>query len=159
MLKFQLGWRVNLIFQKFYMAQIKELRAKLGEAADTDDMSFTSVKEEPVISESDNAKLGPNSDELPPLIYSKDGSSDSDSSAILNEEQIIDEKKESMIAFGSSSMEQRVCGGVFFGENYHQNMLKMEEESAFLEEPCSSFFDEEQAPTLAWYYTADQQWS
>lgn len=142
------------------LAQIKELKAKLGEAAETDDTSFSSVKEEPVISESDNTKLGPNSDELPCLLYSKDGSSDSDSSAILNDEQIIDEKKVSMMAFGSSSsMEQTVCGGVFFGDNYHQNMLKMEEESAFLEEPCSSLFDEEQAPSLAWYYSADQQWS
>jgi hypothetical protein len=141
------------------MAQIKELKAKLGEASELDDMSFSSVKEEPVISESDNAKLGPNSDKLSTLIYSKDGSSDSDSSAILNDEQITDEKKESLIAFGSSSMEQTVCGGAFFGDNYRQNMLKLEEESAFLEEPCSSLFDEEQAPSLAWYYSADQQWS
>jgi hypothetical protein len=142
------------------MAQINELRAKLGEAAETDDMSFSSVKKEPDISESDNTKLGPNSDELPALIYNKDGSSDSDSSAILNDEQIIDEKNESLIAYGSSSMEQTVCGGVFFGYNYHQNMLKMEEESAFFEEePCSSLFDEEQAPSLAWYYSSDQQWS
>ncbi|XP_078163078.1 homeobox protein 16 [Carex rostrata] len=142
------------------LAQIKELKTKLGEAGETDDMSFTSVKEEPVVSEFDNAKLGPNSDKLPPLIYSKDGSSDSDSSAILNEEHTIGENKEPMMAFGSSSLDQRVYEDGFFSENCHQNMLKMEDESVFLEEPCSSFFDEpEQAPTLAWYYSADQQWS
>ncbi|KAJ4811249.1 Homeobox associated leucine zipper protein [Rhynchospora pubera] len=143
------------------LAQIKELKSKLGETAEADDMSFTSVKEEPVLSESDIAKLGPNSNELPPLIYNKDGSSDSDSSAILNEEQAIGNQKEPMIAFGSSSMEQTVHDGAFFGENYHQGILKLEDDSAFLEEPCSSLFEEEQAPTLAWYYSAsaDQQWS
>lgn len=140
------------------------LKAKLAEE---ESGSFSSVKQEPVVLESEN-KLP----EGPPAPVYKDGSSDSDSSAVLNDENSPhDRRMSSSTAFGmfsaamgfensssfpfsppsllnSDSRQQK--GGIF----YQHQLFKMED-NEFLsgEEPCSSFFSDDQAATLNWYYS------
>ncbi|EHA8589174.1 homeobox-leucine zipper protein HOX20 [Cocos nucifera] len=141
------------------LAEIKTLKEKLGEE---ESLSLSSVKEEPVVSESENKA----SEEPPAPVY-KDGSSESDSSAVLND-VLNDENSphdRGMSSFGFENSTSLPCsppsllnsdssrqpkGGFFF---QHQ-LLKMED-SGFLsgEEPCPSFFPDDHAATLNWYYT------
>ncbi|XP_015696875.1 homeobox-leucine zipper protein HOX4 [Oryza brachyantha] len=139
------------------LAEIKELKAKLGdeEAA----ASFTSVKEEPVASDG------------PPAAGF--GSSDSDSSAVLNDTDAAG------AAPAAEALAPDVCtflgapsaagqagagataashGEVFF----HVNFLKVEEdETGFLDddEPCGGFFADEQPPPLSWWTEPTEHWN
>ncbi|CAL9748382.1 unnamed protein product [Musa acuminata subsp. burmannicoides] len=158
------------------LAQIEELKAKLtGEES----LSVSSVKEEPVVSEAET-KAAASEEEPPALIY-KDGSSDSDSSAVLNDAVLkdYDSRRRGMSSsqdaappataeLGSSTSSvptsapphlapdhhSRPTKGEGFLYHQHHPMLKMEEEEEFLgrEEPFTSFFSDEQPPTLNWYY-------
>ncbi|KAJ0984568.1 hypothetical protein J5N97_002924 [Dioscorea zingiberensis] len=62
------------------LAEIKELKSKLA-----GEESFSSVKEEPSASDSETKATASDEDPHPTLIY-KDGFSDSDSSAVINED-------------------------------------------------------------------------
>lgn len=140
------------------LTEIKMLKEKLAEE---ESLSFTSVKEEPMASESENKA----SEEPPAPVY-KDGSSDSDSSAVLND-VLNDENSphdRGMSSFGFENSTSFPCsppsllnsdsrhqkGSGFFFQN---QLLKMED-GGFLggEEPCASFFTDDQAATLNWYY-------
>ncbi|RWW79030.1 hypothetical protein BHE74_00012705 [Ensete ventricosum] len=67
--------------------QIGELKAKLSSGEQR--LSFSSAKKKPVISEAETKAAPPSSSEKdPPALFYKDGSSDSDSSAVLNDENI-----------------------------------------------------------------------
>ncbi|CAL9111075.1 unnamed protein product [Musa textilis] len=157
------------------LVQIEELKAKMtGEES----LSVSSVKEEPVVSEAET-KAAASEEEPPALIY-KDGSSDSDSSAVLNDAVLkdYDSRQRGMSSsqdatptaaaeLGSSTSSvptsapqhltpdhhARPTKGEGFLYHQHHHMLKMEEEE-FLgrEEPFTSFFSDEQPPTLNWYY-------
>lgn len=109
------------------LAEIKELKSKLA-----GEESFSSVKEEP----------SGNEDLHPTLIY-KDGFSDSDSSAVINEEN------------NSPYPPAPAAVSPVSGLYYQHQLMKMEEEQRF-EEPCSSIFSDEQAPMLNWYCS---EWS
>ncbi|XP_010942613.2 homeobox-leucine zipper protein ATHB-16 [Elaeis guineensis] len=147
------------------LAEIKMLKEKLGDQEESP--SLSSVKEEPVVSESENKA----SEEPPAPVY-KDGSSESDSSAVLNDvlndENSPHDRGMSMSSFGFENSPSFPCsppsllnsdsrqpkGGFFF---QHQ-LLKMEDGGLLGgEEPCPSFFSDDHAATLNWYYA--EQWT
>lgn len=84
----------------------------------------------------------------------KDGS-DSDSSAILNE----DNNNNSPIASSSGILHrspQRFEASVV-EEFYQTQLVKIEEHNFFGEESCSTLFSDDQPPTLHWYF--NDQWN
>ncbi|XP_011097532.1 homeobox-leucine zipper protein ATHB-6 [Sesamum indicum] len=98
----------------------------------------------------------------------KDGSSDSDSSAILNEDNNNSPHQFLDIQNGSNSISFQFCSESKPGEtttaiaglgeahkNYHTQFVKIEEHNFFGEESCTSFFTDDQAPTLPWYCSDD----
>lgn len=88
----------------------------------------------------------------------KDGSSDSDSSAIFNEDNNNNSphnKNNHHQFFGSGDD----CGGFHFSSDkaaaaaaaaYQPQFVKIEEHNFFSDESCSTFFSDDQAPTLQW---------
>lgn len=122
------------------ISEIKELKAKLG-----DEGSLSSIKKEPV-----SMELGINGveEEPPALIFYKDGSSDSDTSSVLNDDALP-------AAAAPSDSKAAMSKGTGFSFLHHQ-LLKAEEQD--LDEPCSSFFADEQAPTLPWCYSDHWSW-
>ncbi|KAB2617499.1 homeobox-leucine zipper protein ATHB-6-like [Pyrus ussuriensis x Pyrus communis] len=105
----------------------------------------------------------------------KDGSSDSDSSAILNEDnspnltmsssgilqnhQLIKSPASTSLKFNYSSSSSPSSSSMNcfpFQKNY-QPLVKVEEHNFFSSEEACSFFSDEQAPSLQWYCT--DQWS
>ncbi|KAJ6843360.1 homeobox-leucine zipper protein HOX4-like [Iris pallida] len=129
------------------LAEVKGLNAKLN---GHEDAVFSSVKDEPVASESENKAAEP---ETLTLVYNKDGFSDSDSSAAINDEN------SPLVCFngvggGSGSGSGSGNGAGPAGEGgtgffYQQQLMKVEDGFLDSEEPCS-FFNDEQPPTL-WY--------
>jgi len=180
------------------LKEIKELKAKLHEE-NTESINL-SVKEEIVVAESDNkameqSKPAPDSPPLPASdskdlnfkcfnhnngaggatlfrVDFKDGSSDSDSSAILNEDnspnaaisssgvlqnQLLMSPSQaassSSLKFNSSSP----MGCFQFQKTYQPQFVKMEEHNFFSGEEACNFFSDEQPPTLQWY--SSEQWN
>lgn len=113
----------------------------------------------------------------------KDGSSDSDSSAILNEDNnspiaaaisssggILHHSPQRFLDihgggwttnFGMKQGLSNTKGGVVGGANtVYENqtqLVKIEEHNFFGEESCSSLFSDDQAPTLHWY--CNEEWN
>lgn len=100
------------------------------------------------------------------------GSSESDSSAVLNESSDAPVTEEAPVpevqgtlllptppvAAGAGSAAAASHGGIFF----HGNFLKVEEdETGFLddEEPCGGFFAVEQPPPMAWWTEPTEHWN
>lgn len=115
---------------------MKDLKAKLAGSEE----SFSSIIKEEPMSESENKVI--DAEEPVPLIYNKDGSSDSDSSAVLN-----DNETSPLVPFSanrnSSLLSPLLC---------LPQLLKVEDDEFLTaDEPCSSFFHEEQPPSLSWY--------
>ncbi|XP_038997667.1 homeobox-leucine zipper protein ATHB-6-like isoform X2 [Hibiscus syriacus] len=90
-------------------------------------------------------------------VGSKDGSSDSDSSAILNEDIIINNNSSPNNA-AISSPSSMDCFNLSKTTFQPHQYVKMEEHNFFSEddEACN-FFSDEQAPSLHWY--CPEQWS
>ncbi|KAL4368460.1 hypothetical protein GQ457_05G014780 [Hibiscus cannabinus] len=154
------------------LKEIRELQAKQsGE-------SNVSVKEEVIVPETTDNKILEQSE--PSLSTSsepadlnnsngsvgatlfpdlKDGSSDSDSSAILNEDNIvISNNNSSPKNAGVSSSSAMDCFNLSKTTYQLHQYVKMEEHNFFAadDEDCN-FFSDEQAPSLPWY--CPQQWS
>lgn len=165
------------------LKEIRELKAKLNEE---NTESNVSVKEEINLAESDDK-----ASEEPPLLASialsetkdlnygsfnsnnngvlgaslfrdfKDGSSDSDSSAILNEDN--NSPNPAISSSGilqthqprPSSSSSPVIHFSSKTTTYQTQFVKMEEHNFFSSEEACNFFSDEQAPTLPWY-CADQ---
>ncbi|THU47261.1 hypothetical protein C4D60_Mb09t13640 [Musa balbisiana] len=142
------------------LTQIGELKAKLSSGEQR--LSFSSVKKEPVISEAETKAAPPSSSEKnPAALFYKDRSSDSDSSAVLNDENIPRRgKPSSMDAVRPlPTAAETISTPLFldpdhlsgaikeegFLHHQHHHMLMMEEE-----EPFISFFSVEQPPILNW---------
>lgn len=108
----------------------------------------------------------------------KDGASDSDSSAILNEDNspngavsscgalqnghhhhLLMSPASSSLQFNcsSSSSPSSTINCFQFQKTYHPQYVKMEEHNFFSAEEACNFFSEEQAPTLQWY--SSDHWS
>lgn len=180
--------------------EIRELKAKLQEE---NTVSNLSVKEEMVVTESDNAlmeqsKAAPDTPltasdskdlnfecfthtnglgaSLFPVDHFKDGSSDSDSSAILNEDnspnaaisssgvlhnqQLLMSPASSSLKFNcpSSSPSPSPMSCFQFHKTFQQPPpVKMEEHNFFSTEETCNIFSDEQAPTLHWYLP--DQWT
>ncbi|XP_019437641.1 PREDICTED: homeobox-leucine zipper protein ATHB-6-like isoform X2 [Lupinus angustifolius] len=157
--------------------KIKELKSKLQEENIANDIS---VKKETMMkpheSESEDKKIieqcnnNPISDSKNHLNYEeeslfpssdfKDGASDSDSSAILNEDNsskatisscgVLQNHHFLMSNESSSSPSSMNC--FEFGKSYQDTQyVKMEENNFFSAEEACNFFSDEQAPTLHWY--------
>jgi len=192
-----------LNFQSFQwftrVLQIAELKAKLQEE---NTVSNLSVKEEIVGPESDNklieqSKAAP---DTPPLTASepkdlnfcfnqslgaslftvdhfKDGSSDSDSSAILNEDNSpnaaisssgVLQNQQLLMSPGSSSLKFNCSSSspppppppiscFQFQKTFPAQYVKMEEHNFFSAEETCNIFSDEQAPSLQWY--CPDQWT
>lgn len=106
----------------------------------------------------------------------KDGSSDSDSSAILNEDnspnltisssgmlqnhQLMKSPASSSLKFNCSSSSSPSSSSMNcfqFQKSYQPSFVKIEEHNFFSSEEACSFFSDEQAPTLQWY--CSDQWN
>lgn len=98
----------------------------------------------------------------------KDGSSDSDSSAILNEDN--NNSPTAAAAISSINHDQKLMNGSSSSSNfqfseanyrggaaYQPQFVKIEEHNFFGEESCTTFFSDDQAPTLHWY--CSDQWN
>ncbi|KAL5219924.1 hypothetical protein ABZP36_024637 [Zizania latifolia] len=132
---------------------IKELKAKLRDEDAA--ASFSSVKEEPAASDAD-----------PPAAVAQ-GSSESDSSAVLNDAELLPDKEAPAAAVASDDAEAAMVTGtavlhaeVFF---HHGQLLKVEnDETAFLgddDTACGGFFADEQLPSLPWWAEPAEQWT
>ncbi|KAL0381639.1 UNVERIFIED_CONTAM: Homeobox-leucine zipper protein ATHB-6 [Sesamum angustifolium] len=93
---------------------------------------------------------------------------ETDSSAILNEDNNNSPHQFLDIQNGSNSISFQFCSESKPGEtttataglgeahkNYHTQFVKIEEHNFFGEESCTSFFTDDQAPTLPWYCSDD----
>lgn len=130
------------------LKEIKELRSKLNEE---NNLSL-SIKEEALLKAEKKSIEETNPTTM--AEYFKDGSSDSDSSAILNDDQSPNSSSgliqnhlmtpnSPCFRFNSDSGSDRSV--------YHPQLVKMEEHNFFGgDEPCN-FFSDEQPPTLHWY--------
>lgn len=193
-----------LIFFSLYVLQIRELKAKLNEE---NTESNVSVKEEIILPESDekateqpplltsvagsetkdltfeNFNNNSTSNGAGATLFPdfKDGSSDSDSSAILNEDnspnpaisssgilqnhnnhhhQLMMSPPSSSLKFNcstSSSSPSSVNCFQFSKPTYQTQFVKMEEHNFFSSEEACNLFSDEQAPTLHWY--CSDQWA
>ncbi|XP_028795054.1 homeobox-leucine zipper protein ATHB-6 [Neltuma alba] len=99
---------------------------------------------------------------IAPVDHFKDGGSDSDSSAILNEDNSPNAAISSPAALQShhvlmspSSPSSMNC--FQFQKAYQSQYVKMEEHNFFSAEEACNFFSEEPAPTLQWY--CSDHWS
>lgn len=112
-----------------------------------------------------------------PLDFNKDGSSDSDSSAILNEENINNSPNAAISSSGvlqshnllmspgssslkfncSSSSSPSSMNCFQFQKQYQTHYVKMEEHNFLSADEACNFFSDEQAPTLQWY--CSEEWS
>ncbi|CAD6246248.1 unnamed protein product [Miscanthus lutarioriparius] len=138
------------------LAEIKELKAKLG-----DEDAFSSVKEEPAASDIEAPAAG--------AAMAAQGSSDSDSSGVVNDAETTPEKPPSppavpaeaaAVAGASAPQLQLHHGEVFF----HGHLLKVEEdEAAFLgddDAACGGFFaDLQPPPLLPWWTEPTDHWA
>ncbi|XP_066352203.1 homeobox-leucine zipper protein HOX20-like [Miscanthus floridulus] len=135
------------------LAEIKELKAKLG-----DEDAFSSVKEEPAASDIEAPAAG--------AAMTAQGSSDSDSSGVVNDAETPPEKPpaavtaEAAVVGASAPQLQLQHGEVFF----HGHLLKVEEdEAAFLgddDAACGGFFaDLQPPPSLPWWTEPTDHWA
>lgn len=140
------------------MAQINDLKAKLNE--ENSDQSNLSVKEGPkAASESETAKPMVETKPVPTLLPPLDSkepnlSSDSDSSAVLNEENASSSSPSNatISSSGAGALQTQQQNLMI----YQSHFVKLEEHNFFGDETCN-FFSDEQPPTLHWY--CPDQWN
>lgn len=155
--------------------QIRELKSKLR---DDNSESNASVEEEEmaVAAATEPEKTVTDQFSVPPVDFNyeaslfpdfKDGSSDSDSSAILNEDYSstaaissppVLQNQNQFLTGAASPSPKLNCGTTAlnylqFQKGYQQNQMfpKMEEHNFFSGEEACNFFSDEQAPTLHWW--------
>jgi homeobox-leucine zipper protein len=137
--------------------QIKELKGKLGDEDAA--ASFSSVKEEdPAASDAD-----------PPATGAPQGSSESDSSAVLNDAEILPHKPAPAAAADAAASEETeavVTGAALLHHAevfFHGQLLKVDDdEAAFLGDDgaaCGGFFADEHLPSLPWWAEPTEQWT
>ncbi|KAM0899079.1 hypothetical protein ACQ4PT_021515 [Festuca glaucescens] len=128
------------------LAEIKELKTKLGD--DGAAASFSTVKE-------DQAASG-----VEPTAAAAQGSSESDSSEVLNDAELTPDKQAT-----AAPAEPVVPGPVLHGEVFfhgHQLLKVEDDEAAFLgddDAACGGFFADEQPPSLPWWTEPTEQWT
>ncbi|KVI03159.1 Helix-turn-helix motif-containing protein [Cynara cardunculus var. scolymus] len=130
------------------LKQIRELKSKLyGE----DEETHVPVKEETGDKPKSPEMMYENM-----TTYFKDGSSDSDSSAILNE----DNNSSNMAAAIVMNCQQLPESKAIMGDAqkaYQPQFVKIEEHNFFSGDESCNFFSDDQAPTLQWY--CQDQWN
>uniref|UniRef100_A0ACD6AKP8 Uncharacterized protein n=1 Tax=Avena sativa TaxID=4498 RepID=A0ACD6AKP8_AVESA len=125
------------------LAEIKMLKAKLGD-------DEAAVKEEPVASCVD------------PKAAAAQGSSESDSSEVLNEPELTPDKQATAVETEPVAV---VPGAVLHGEAFfhgHQLLKVEDDEAAFLgddDAACGGFFADEQPPSLPWWTEPTEHWA
>ncbi|XP_047094025.1 homeobox-leucine zipper protein HOX20-like [Lolium rigidum] len=131
------------------LAEIKELKVKLGD--DGAAASFSTAKE-------DQAASG-----VEPAVAAAaaQGSSESDSSEVLNDAELTPDKQQQQ-----ATAEPVVPGAaVLHGEGLfdgHQLLKVEDDEAAFLgddDAACGGFFADEQPPSLPWWTEPTEQWT
>lgn len=163
------------------MLQIRELKSKLNE--ENTESNNLSVKEEIVMPETENKTLVEEGKPPPAVVTSsvavseadqevlnygrvasifvdfKDGSSDSDSSAILNEDNspnVTISHHSLLMSPASSSLKSSPCLQFSKASTYQSQFVKTEEHNLFGKEACN-FFSDDQPPSLQWY--CSEPWS
>ncbi|KAE9602856.1 hypothetical protein Lal_00049752 [Lupinus albus] len=169
------------------LKEIKELKSRVQEENIESDAS---VKEEMITLQQDSSEdlkydyFNNNSDgvgdgSLFPTDFNKDGLSDSDSSAILNEEQnnnspnynkaitssgvlqssnlLMNPSLKFNTCSSSSAPSSMNCFQFQKSNSYQAQYVKMEEHDFFSGDEACNFFSDEQAPTLQWY--SSEEWS
>ncbi|WVZ23031.1 hypothetical protein V8G54_001575 [Vigna mungo] len=162
------------------LKEIKELKSRLLLQEESNTESDVSVKEEMITLQDSNplcetAIPGSDSKELSYECFNKsdevlgafkDGSSDSDSSAILNEENANNNHNSPNNATISSSgvmqsqsflSSSSPINCFQFQKQFPTQYVKMEEHNFLSADEACNFFSDEQAPTLQWY--CSEEWS
>jgi homeobox-leucine zipper protein len=136
-----------------HSSQIKELKAKLGDDVGAA-ASFSTAKEDQAASGVEPAAAS----------AAAQGSSESDSSEVLNDAELTPGKQQQQAT--AAPAEPVVPGAVLQGEGLfhgHQQLLKVEDdEAAFLgddDAACGGFFADEQPPSLPWWTEPTEQWT
>ncbi|XP_027919064.1 homeobox-leucine zipper protein ATHB-6-like [Vigna unguiculata] len=154
------------------LKEIKELKSRLLLQEESNTESDVSVKEEMITLQDSNplcetaipgSECFNKSDEV--LGGFKDGSSDSDSSAILNEENANNNDNSPNNATISSSgvmqsqsfLSSSSPMNCFQFQKQFPQYVKMEEHNFLSADEACNFFSDEQAPTLQWY--CSEEWS
>ncbi|XP_062195744.1 homeobox-leucine zipper protein HOX20-like [Phragmites australis] len=130
------------------LAEIKELKTKLGDEDAA--ASFSSVKE-PAASDV----------EPPAAAMAAQGSSESDSSGVVNDAEMAPGK---VAPAAAAEAEAVVPGTALHGEVFfHGQLLKVEDdEAAFLgddDAACGGFFADLQPPSLPWWTEPTEHWT
>uniref|UniRef100_A0ACD5ZTX3 Uncharacterized protein n=1 Tax=Avena sativa TaxID=4498 RepID=A0ACD5ZTX3_AVESA len=130
------------------LAEIKMLKAKLGD--DEAAASLSAVKEELVASG------------VEPKAAAAQGSSESDSSEVLNDPELTPNKQATAAETETVAV---VPGAVLHGEAFfhgHQLLKVEDDEAAFLgddDAACGGFFADEQPPSLPWWTEPTERWA
>ncbi|XP_038994867.1 homeobox-leucine zipper protein ATHB-6-like isoform X2 [Hibiscus syriacus] len=133
------------------LKEIRELQAKQS-GVDTDNKTLEQ-SEPSLATSSEPADLNGNGS-----VGSKDGSSDSDSSAILNEDIIINDSNSPNNA-AVSSPSSMDCFNLPKTTFQPHQYVKMEEHFFSEDDEACNFFSDEQAPSLHWYCPDPEQWT
>lgn len=134
------------------LAEIKELKAKLGDDVGAA-ASFSTAKEDQAASGVEPAAAS----------AAAQGSSESDSSEVLNDAELTPDKQQQQVA--AAPAEPVVPGAVLHGETLfhgHQLLKVEDDEAAFLgddDAACGGFFADEQPPSLPWWTEPTEQWA
>ncbi|KAJ6791763.1 homeobox-leucine zipper protein HOX4-like [Iris pallida] len=115
------------------LAEVKDLKAKLAGEEDSG-VSASESDTKPAVAEEGALTL----------VYNKDGSSDSDTSAVLND------NNSPIAGFNGVGVGGGTSAGGGGGLYYQQQLMKVEDGFLDGEEPCS-FFNDDQPPVLSWY--------
>ncbi|KAH6796619.1 hypothetical protein C2S52_021173 [Perilla frutescens var. hirtella] len=131
------------------LQEILGLKSKLEENGSADEKMKTATEMENVIIVNGGKKEEMNWPKFGDL---KDGSSDSDSSAILNEEN----NNSSGSPRDQHHQQLFDVGEIKESSSYQPQFVKIEEHNFFGEESCTTFFSDDQAPTLHQWYCNDE---
>lgn len=136
------------------LKEINELKSKLEENGNVEGNAKLKTGDDAaeIEIETENSELEKKGEVWPRFGDLKDGSSDSDSSAILNDENNNGSSPSNLSMKISLEM-----GGMKESASYQPQFVKIEEHNFFGEESCSTLFSDDQAPTLQWY--CNDQWN
>ncbi|GFP90857.1 homeobox-leucine zipper protein athb-16 [Phtheirospermum japonicum] len=134
--------------------EIRELRSKINEAKSKQQLQIP-IKSQLPKSDENSSVIG-NKNGAAVFGDFKDPSSDSDSSAILNDENNNNSPSCGIINNHHNSPHHRDHQFLEINNNNNTNnfrfqFVKIEEHNFFGEESCSTFFSDDQAPSLHWY--------
>lgn len=137
------------------LKQIHELKSKLNEGGKIEEKMKLEGESDCRMNSGAAAEIEDLDGGRPKFGDIKDGSSDSDSSAILNEENNSSPRQ--LFDGSSSDLSMNIGFQLAESSSYQPQLVKIEEHNFFGEESCSTFFSDDQAPSLQWY--CNDEWN